>query len=73
MTIKNPNTKTIEISTETYDRLHSIKEELAEIFQRKISFDMLLKLLVNPKIIDYSEFIAHEKPKTQEKTEIEPV
>lgn len=66
MTVKNPNTKTIEISTEAYDKLHSIKTELETIFNAKMSFDKVIKLLTNPKIIDYSEMNFYGKEKTTE-------
>jgi len=45
MTDKNPTTKTIEVSTATYDKIHSVKTELAKILGKKtVSFDTAFKL-----------------------------
>lgn len=76
MTAKNSNRVTIEISTETYDKLHSIKECLEEIFGVNVTFDAALKVVLSPKLVDYQEMTlkyTKEKPlseiKTEEKTE----
>ena len=46
MTAKNPNTKTIEISTEAYDKLHSCQEKLKKILhKRQVSFDQVIKIM----------------------------
>jgi predicted CopG family antitoxin len=72
MTVKNPKYKTIEVSTETYMRLLRVKKELEKIFHNNISFDKMLKLLLSPKLVDYSEIFAEktpEKPKVEGETQ----
>jgi|AGTN01.2.fsa_nt_gi hypothetical protein len=45
MTEKNPKTKTIEVSVETYERIHSAKVNLAKILHKdKVSFDLAFRL-----------------------------
>lgn len=44
MTEKNPKTKTIEVSTETYARIHNVKVNLAKIIRKPASFDTAFKL-----------------------------
>ena len=45
MTVKNPNTKTIEISTEAYDKLHSAQTTLEKILHKKqVTFDQVIKM-----------------------------
>lgn len=58
VTAKNSKTKTIEVSTETYVKVCGIKTEMEAIFKKKISFDALLCLWANPKMIDYSEILS---------------
>lgn len=66
MTAKNPKYKTIEVSTETYMRLCRVKKELEKIFHNNVSFAKMLKLLLSPKLIDYSEIFAEKTPEKQE-------
>lgn len=44
MTEKNPKTKTIEVTVETYERLHSAKTNLSKILHKPVSFDMAFRL-----------------------------
>jgi|AGTN01.1.fsa_nt_gi hypothetical protein len=53
MTAKNPKTKTIEVSTETYERIHSAKANIAKILGKKsVSFDTAFKLFFACKPLD---------------------
>lgn len=55
MTNKNPKTKTIEVSIEIYDKLCSISDSLEEIFKHNVTFNDVLRVVLCPKIVDYSE------------------
>ena len=61
---KPNNTKTIEISVETYNRLHSSKQQLSKIMHKNISFDTLFKLFytVQPLEIALQDLILEEMP-----------
>ncbi len=64
LTEKNPKTKTIEVSTEMYDKLCGIKSELARIFHKEhVGFDEVLRVLCSPKLIDYAELLGAEAGK----------
>jgi predicted CopG family antitoxin len=41
---KNGQTKTIEISTEVYDILHSVQSKLEKYLKKKVNFDLLLRV-----------------------------
>jgi len=66
---------TIEISTETYERICGIKTSLEAIFGVSVSFDKALKVLCEPKLIDYSEMlwkkIVQTEPQVVEDTNFE--
>lgn len=72
---KSSETKTIEISIGTYNALCGIITELEEIFKRKVSFDMAIKVLKSPKLVDFTDLINENKIEqfdskfTEEKTE----
>jgi hypothetical protein len=55
MTVKNSKTKSLEISTESYEKLRIIKDFLENVFRKNVTFDDVLKVILSPKIVDYSE------------------
>jgi len=69
---KKTKTTTIEISIETYNKLHSLKLTLEEIFKTNVSLDRALQVLLSPKIIDYTSLFIkepEEKPLEEAKTD----
>jgi len=48
---------TIEISTDTYDKLCGVKAELEKIFHEKVGFDKVIQVILSPKLVDYSEML----------------
>jgi hypothetical protein len=49
---EKPKTTTIEVSIETYNECHSLKEKIEKIVKKTISFDKLLKIMLSVKSID---------------------
>jgi hypothetical protein len=52
MNEKPQKTTTIEISIETYNECHNLKERIEKIVKKTISFDKLLKIMLSVKSID---------------------
>lgn len=50
MNKKSKETTTIEVSIETYDKLHSIQKKIEEILNHKTSLDKVIKIIlaINP-------------------------
>ena len=62
---KMTETTTIEITMETYNRLHSVKQQVAKILRKKsISFDTLFKLffIMQPIETTLQDLILEENP-----------
>jgi hypothetical protein len=58
----------IEISTDTYEQLRDVKDFLEETFDCGVGFDKVLRVMLSPKLIDFSEMLQNEKTKAAEKT-----
>ena len=57
---------TIAVSTETYGKLYAVKDYLEETFNCHVDFDACLSLLLEPKLIDYSEILPHPEASAEE-------
>jgi len=49
---KQRSTTTIEVSIETYTKLHSVRSKLEEITRQSISFNQALQILLTAKPLD---------------------
>lgn len=53
---KNRKTTTIEISIETYEKLHSLKTKIEKVVGKPISFDKLCQIVFSLK--DFNEMLS---------------
>lgn len=56
MTEKNRKSTTIEISIETYEKLHSLKTKIEKVVGKPISFDKLCQIIFSVK--DFNEMLS---------------
>jgi hypothetical protein len=61
-TVKRSKRINIEISTANYDKLCGIAEALQTIVKRNVSLDAALKVVLSPKLIDWSEILNDFRP-----------
>ncbi len=64
-TVKSSKRINIEISMENYDKLRGIANALGEIWGRHVKIDVALKVVLCPKLIDYTELFDKKEVKTE--------
>jgi len=57
---KNSKYKTVQVSVETFDLLCSLKSETQKIFEKKISFDEIIRWLIVAKV-DWADLVFARK------------